>query len=686
MTHPLLLRFLVCTVLLSSLCPLSSGAAPRPNIIFVLLDDAGYGDFGVFFQNRRAAAGNRSEPWMATPKLDTMAAGGIQLRDHYCPAPICAPSRASLLLGVHQGHANIRNTQWDKALENNHTLATVLKSSGYATLAVGKYGLQGLVGDSPANWEAYPTKRGFDEFYGYVRHADGHYHYPFEDRKPMWWSRDTGDNEVRAKLAGCYTGDLWTAFVKKWIVDHQAAKSTQPFFIYLAYDTPHFVAQLPAAAYPSGAGVSGGLQWIGEPGNMINTAGGTPKSWVHPDYASAIWDHDKNPATTEVAWPDVQKAYATSIRRIDDYMGDLIRTLKDLGIDDRTLLVLTNDNGPSVNNGGANFLNNFGPFDGTKGDLWEGGVRVGALVCWPGGIPAGQVSTAPSQFHDWMPTFAELAGVPAPARADGVSLVPTLSNTGSQIPSTVYSEFQIAETTPAYDEFEPTRRGRARNQMQMLRLGDMVGVRHNMASHDDEFEIYQITTDPKQTTNLAASQTALQQQMKDRVLRLRRPDPSSRRPYDGVPVPSIGSMPSVAGVSWRMFADDFPWLPETNSLAGGTTGTLSQPALTMLPGPEGACVRFEGYIKAPADGDYTFVIRSGGRSLLRLHEAVVIDDDFNHASGTERAGAIKLKAGLHPFRLACLHRRGETPTLAFDWSGPGIPRQAVPTFRAAQHY
>src|SRR4029453_9268074 len=156
------------------IAPLSGSAVDvppsKPNIIFILTDDLGYGDYGVFFQNLRQEKGDRSEPWHFTPQIDKMAAEGLQLRHHYCPAPVCAPSRASLLLGVHQGHANVRDNQFDKALENNHTLATVLKQAGYATAAIGKYGLQGG-GGNPAAWPAYPTKRGFDYYFGYVRHG-----------------------------------------------------------------------------------------------------------------------------------------------------------------------------------------------------------------------------------------------------------------------------------------------------------------------------------------------------------------------------------------------------------------------------------------------------------------------------------------------------------------------------------
>ena len=175
-----------CLAVLSLLqCQVLSAAPSKPNILFILTDDLGYGDLGVLYQNSRS----HGLPREFTPNLDRLAADGLIFHRHYCPAPVCAPSRASLLLGVHQGHANVRNNQFDKALENNHTLASVLARAGYATVAIGKYGLQGQ-GANPSEWHAYPTRRGFDYYFGYVRHKDGHEHYPkeglYDGPKEVW--------------------------------------------------------------------------------------------------------------------------------------------------------------------------------------------------------------------------------------------------------------------------------------------------------------------------------------------------------------------------------------------------------------------------------------------------------------------------------------------------------------------
>ncbi len=659
-----------------------ASAAEKPNIIFILTDDLGWGDFGAFFQNQRKAAGDRSEPWHTTPKLDQMAAEGMLLPHHYCPAPVCAPSRASLLLGVHQGHSAIRDNQFDKALPENHTLGTVMQCAGYATAAIGKWGLQGepslndkeIAGTlSPRDWPGYPTKHGFDFYHGYVRHRDGHAHYPKEDGKEVW----ENDEEISDGLAGCYTADLFTARAKKWIVDHRTVDAKKPFFIYLAYDTPHAKTQLPAAPYPEGGGLKGGLQWLGDKGNMINTATGTPDSWCHPDYASATWNNDKDPATPEVAWPDVYKRYATSVRRIDDCVGDLIQTLKDLGIDNNTLVIFTSDNGPSQESYleeplEVNFFNSFGPFDGIKRDVIEGGIRVGAILRWPGHISEARVSDLPSQFHDWMPTFAELGQVPTPAVADGTSLVPSIIGKGEQKEPQVYIEyFQPTDKTPKYREFEEHRRGQDRQQMQAIRLQDFIGVRYRIASHDDPFEIYNIVSDPKQTRNLATEQPELQKKMQETVLRMRRPDAAAPRPYDREPVPSV-DVKTSPGIERLLFLEETPWLARLDDLSSEACETTP----TIRADKPGAAdsIMFRGFIEVPAAGAYSFHLPAASTALLRIHDATVIDVAFE-PSGEKASGSVILAKGKHLIRLYW-KKSGVSPDL--EISGGGIERGPVP--------
>jgi arylsulfatase A-like enzyme len=659
----------------------------RPNIIFILTDDMGYGELGVFYQNSRAPGLPREK----TPNLDSFASEGMQLRMHYCSAPVCAPSRASLLLGVHQGHANVRDQQWDKALAKNHTLANVLQEAGYATAAIGKWGLGGddVGGSTPADWAAYPTKRGFDYFFGYERHGDGHDHYPkeapYSNRSKECYD---GATNITPVLDKCYTTDLFTARAKKWVQDQHGAHPKQPLFLYLAFDTPHAVYELPTQPYPAGGGLRGGMQWLGKPGHMINTASGTVDSYFHPDYASATWDNDHNPATSPVQWPETFRRFATGVRRVDDAVGDLMKLLKDLKMDDNTLVVFTSDNGPTVEDYtkltpryAANFFETFGPLDGVKRDGWEGGIREPTLARWPGKIPAGGINLIPSQFHDWMATFTDLAGLPSPARCDGVSLAPTLMGTGRQRPSTIYVEYNDPFKTPDYLEFEPGHRGRTHNQLQVIGVDGLQGVRYDISSQSADFEIYDVLRDPKESRNLALdpAYASLQQKMKDRVLELHRPDPTAPRPYDNELIPAILVPSTKPGVEWSAYKSVFPWVPELTAEAPSSSGKIDRPTLEVSPRDVNFALLFKGYVVAPADGDYRFSISTDTGALLRIHDTTVIDADYGYSSETPISGGIKLMAGLHPFRLYYVRRAGPgAPDLLFRWSGPGFSTERLP--------
>lgn len=656
----------------------------QPNIIFILTDDLGYGDLGVFFQNQRKKANDRSEPWTSTPNIDRLAASGALLPQHYCAAPVCAPARASLLLGRHQGHANVRDNQFDKALDNNHTIASVLHKAGYTTSTFGKWGLQGA-GNGP-DWPAHPLNRGFDYYMGMIRHADGHEHYPkegvYRGAKQVWENR----TNIADKLDKCYTADLWTAATKKWIVDFEKEKSSaKPFFIYLAYETPHAVIELPTQAYPVGGGLKGGMQWLGEAGHMINTASGKVDSYFHPDYANATYDNDKNKLTPEVPWPDVYKRYATAVRRIDDGVGDLMQLLKDLKIDNNTLVIFSSDNGPSIESYlkeayAPTFFNSFGPFDGIKRDVWEGGVRVPTFAAWPGHIPAGRIVHTPSGVHDWLPTFADAAGVPAPANTDGVSLLPSLTGVGKQRNSVIYIEYAQNQSTPNFSEFVPQHRNRKRNQMQMIRFGDTLGVRYDVKSGKDNFEIYNVAKDPQEIKNLASKpgMAVVQNKMKEKVLQVRIPDTSAPRPYDKDLVAAVANIKTEAGIRWNAYYGNFPWLPNVATLTVSETGLAPEPIGNVSKRANNGVLFFEGYLKIPVDGDYTFSIKADAGALLRIHDATVIDADFGYVSESEKSGTIRLQAGLHPFRLYYSLKTGTKPSLDLEWEGPGINKQKIP--------
>jgi arylsulfatase A-like enzyme len=635
-----------------------------PNIIFVLTDDLGYGDLGVFFQNQRKVEG---KPYHSTPNLDQFASEGMRLNRHYVPAPVCAPSRASLLRGLHQGNAQIRNNQFDKALPDNHTLASVLKEAGYATALIGKYGLQGLDGDSPDTWEAYPTKRGFDYFFGYVRHRDGHNHYPAHeapDRPPVELWED--DKEISADLAGCYTTDLFTARAKKYIVDHQSKGNEQPFFLYLAHDTPHAGLQVASKPYPEGAGLEGGLQWIGEPGNYINTADGEVDTFIHPEYK-------------EKDWPEVHQRFASMVRRIDDTMGDLMQLLRDLEIDDQTLVVFTSDNGPHHESYGygdyaPTLFESFGVMNGTKRDTWEGGIRVPTLVRWPGEIPEDSRSDTPTAFHDWLATFADLSGLPAPANTDGVSMLPLLKGEKSPFGGKVYIEYTVGGATPDYPSFLDSRKGRTRGEMQVLYLHGYKGIRYDIHSHSDDFHIFDTQNDPQEANDLAGTSSEfvdLQAEMKRRVIQWRRPNEEAKRLYDGEPLPQIDyEVPLKEGVMYRHFKRAFPFVPNVNTLDMEPEKVSALSSIHFQAEELGGFTNvYEGYFEVPETGSYTFKLNSGAGAVMHIHEALLFDADKGYTPGEDIEAEIILEKGFHPFRIVYAQSSGDSPKLTLMWEG-----------------
>lgn len=629
----------------------------RPNILLILTDDLGYGDLGVFYQNLRKDRADHAEPWMQTPNLDALAKSGAMLTNNYSAAPVCAPSRASMMSGLSQGHANVRDNQFDKAIEDNYNIASVLKSAGYATAIVGKWGLQGLTSD----WPAHPLNRGFDYFYGYMRHSDGHEHYPKEGlyRKPKQvWENKV---EVSKDLDKCYTGDLFTAVAKKWIIAHQNTHQNQPFFMFLAFDNPHAVLELPTQQYPAGGGINGGLQWLGKSGQMINTASGKIDSYVHPDYANALYDDDKNPSTPDVPWPDTFKRYATIVRRIDDQVGDLMQLLKDLKIDKNTMVVFTSDNGPSIESylpkefvaNRPDFFNSFGPFDGIKRDVWEGGMRMPTIFSWPNQIPKNQVIKSPNATYDFLPTFAEAAKLSSPVRVNGISLMPVLKNLSKPVNRAIYAEYFEKGVTPSFDDFDKTHRNRRRNQMQMIRNGDTLGVRYDIKNATDDFEIYAISIDSQQTKNLAlnGSLAHLQQQFKAKVLQMRMADTSAQRPYDGAPIPPAEDFKNGVSVSWSIYKVNSSWIPQVSTLKALKVGVTTVKTMNNVQVNSGDLIVYNGFFEVKTDGQYQFELTVDGKAFLKVHQINVIDEDYGYKADELKKASLYLKQGFHPFTL-----------------------------------
>jgi len=360
----------------------------KPNIILVLADDLGYGDLGCYGQRR-----------IQTPNLDRMAAEGIRFTQQYAGATVCAPSRCALMTGKHTGHCSIRGNVRALMKPGETTLATVLKQAGYSTACIGKWG----IGHPPSLQE--PHLHGFDYFFGYLSMWHAHNSYPdflFRNGQQVPLQNvvthpATHYEQDQAKLIGLatqkveYSNDLFTQDALALL-----ARKNEPFFLFLCYTVPHANNEAPE---------------LGGPGMEVPDLG---------IYA------DKD-------WPGPEKAKAAMITRLDRDLGVLLARLKELGIDDNTLVIFTSDNGPHKEGGtDPAFFDSNGPLRGIKRDHYEGGIRTPCLARWPGHVPAGGVSDQVWAFWDYLPTFAQLAGEPAPQDIDGISLVPTLLGRGRQ--------------------------------------------------------------------------------------------------------------------------------------------------------------------------------------------------------------------------------------------------------------
>jgi len=366
----------------------ATAKAPRPNILFIIADDLGYGDLGCYGQKK-----------IQTPNLDRLAAEGTVFTQYYAGSTVCAPSRCALLTGKHTGHARIRgnSAQQHPLLPEDVTVAEVLKPAGYKTCALGKWGLGKL------NSTGHPRQQGFDEFFGYLTHREAHNYYP----EQLWRNEQPWpfpDNAHNAR--GTYVHDWFTRSAQNFSrinrPDHQFPD--RRFFIYLAYTIPHANNALGQAT-----------------GNGMEVPSDAPYS-----------------AET---WPAPERNKAAMITRLDRDIGALLDHLKKHKADDSTIIFFTSDNGPHKEGGvDPKFFASSGPLRGLKRDLYEGGIRVPMIVRWPGKVPAGVTNHFPWAAWDVLPTLAELSGGQPPADLDGRSIVPVLLGGEQQHASAFYWE------------------------------------------------------------------------------------------------------------------------------------------------------------------------------------------------------------------------------------------------------
>ncbi|HEY6167308.1 MAG TPA: arylsulfatase [Verrucomicrobiae bacterium] len=453
----------------------TNAAAPRkPNIIFILADDLGYGDIGAFGQKL-----------IRTPNLDRMAAEGMKFTHHYSGNAVCAPSRCVLMTGKHPGHAFIRNNvQYRKDAEGQYpipadtvTLPKLLKAQGYVTGGFGKWGLGG------PDTTGEPLKQGFDRWFGYNCQGVAHNFYPTY----LW----DNDQQVQLKNANFSAHDTFkagedaakpesykrfqgTEYSADLIADQARAfvrsNKDKPFFVYWPTTVPHLALQVPDDSL---------REYLGK--------------WNDPPYpgGKGYLPHFAPRA-----------AYAAMVTRMDREIGRMTALVKELGLDENTIFIFSSDNGPlhgtheGLAGTDATFFNSAGGLRDGKGSLYEGGFREPTIVRWTGRIKPGSTSERVSGFEDWTPTLLEVAGAKnvTPKDTDGISLLPTLLGKKQAERPFLYREF------PAYVGY------------QCVRIGDWKGIRKNLlvkgpkakaAKPDYHIELYNLRDDPAETTDLS---------------------------------------------------------------------------------------------------------------------------------------------------------------------------------------
>ncbi len=421
----------------------------QKNIIFILADDMGYGDLGVYGQTK-----------IETPNLDQLAKEGILFSQFYSGATVCAPSRSVLMTGQHLGHTPIRGNGRVEMplLPEDETVAEVLKSAGYHTGIIGKWGL----GDEGST--GLPNKQGFDYFYGYTNQVHAHNHYPewlWRNDEKVYLANKTEPTPIIYSdfIAGVtkpenrkeYAGDLFFEESEAFIKDN----ADKPFFLYLSLIQPH--ANNESDHY----------------------------DWAHgmevPSYGKYA---DKE-------WPDTAKGYAAMVDHIDQGVGRIMYQLHALGIENDTIVMFTSDNGPHSEGGNdPEFFDSNGPLRGQKRDLYDGGIRVPMIAWGPGTVISNHKTNHIAYFGDFMATAADIAGVSTPKNTDSISFLPTILGEGNQsIHDFLYWEF--------YEW----------GSAQAIRKNNYKAVRKPMFT--GPIEIYDVQHDIGETNDLAAQRPDL---------------------------------------------------------------------------------------------------------------------------------------------------------------------------------
>lgn len=462
---------IITALLLTATAGLAATNTSRPNIVFLLADDLGYGDLSCYGQKR-----------FQTPNIDRLATEGMRFTAHYSGNNVCAPSRCVLMTGKHPGHAYIRDNRGGLGPEGEGQepvpagelkLPLLFKDLGYKIGGFGKWGL-GAVGTS-----GDPQRQGLDQFYGYNCQAVAHNYYPtqlwsndtrvklnnpgFASRHKLPPNADTNALETYAKFTGKeFAPDLITREALQFVRNNRE----RPFFLYYPTTVPHLALQVPEDSLKEFEGKFPEKPYLGDRGYLPHR---TPRA-----------------------------AYAAMITRLDREVGRILQLIQELGLDEQTIFIFTSDNGPLYDQLGgtdADFFNSAAGFRGFKGSYYEGGFRVPCLVRWKGKIKPGTTSDRVTGFEDWLPTLLELTGESnrTPAGIDGLSFAPTLRGEKQSPRPFLYRE------SPGY------------GGQQCVRVGDWKAIRTQLhpgpkaaAAKPGELELYDLAKDPSEIRNVAA--------------------------------------------------------------------------------------------------------------------------------------------------------------------------------------
>ena len=426
-------------------------APPPPNVVLILADDAGWGDFGCYGQRR-----------IRTPNIDRLAAEGLRFTDFYAGGTVCVPSRCALFTGKHPGHMSLRINVTQPLPEEELTLAEILQAAGQRTACIGKWALGNSVS------QGSPRAQGFETYFGYIDQNLAHRYYPpfllRDDERVVY------DDNPQARTH--YSQDLFTEEALRFLeASASEANRARPFFLFLSYCLPHADLDVPedsAAPYRA----------LGWPERAYVESGG-----------KRLYNDQPTPRAT----------YAGMLTRLDREVGRVLDALRELGLDENTLVLFSSDNGPTDEGGSdPEFFQSAGPFRGLKGELYEGGIRVPLIARWPKTVAPG-TSALPCAMWDLLPTLVELAGALVPSGIDGLSLVPTLRGRAGE---------QRAHDALYWENIGP-----GPSHVQALRRGSWKAVRRGVHGRNPRVELYDLATDPGEAKDVAAEHAELVEEL-----------------------------------------------------------------------------------------------------------------------------------------------------------------------------